>query len=63
MVLGISLLLAVVVLLFYIRKKVADLHDYVESKIDDVIDIAKRPATKIANLGSAIFGGRRSAKE
>lgn len=60
---GIVLLIAAVVLLFYIRKKIADLHHYVEEKVDDVVGVAMRPVEKIANIGSAFFRDRKTKKK
>jgi uncharacterized membrane protein len=56
MSLGVIFMLATVVLLFYIKKKVTDLHDYTKLKIDEVVEITERPIRTITNFGANLLG-------
>ncbi len=50
MVLGIIILLGIVVLLFYIKKKIGDLHDFVELRVDQVTNLGLKPVKKAADI-------------
>ncbi|CAN5148179.1 hypothetical protein BH11PAT1_BH11PAT1_5690 [soil metagenome] len=57
MVLGIVLLLGVVVLLFYIKKKVTDIHTNIETKIDQVSRIASHSGQFASDIGATLAEG------
>lgn len=60
MAINILLLIGIVVLLFYIKKKVTDVYDHVESKIDDLADFATSPVRKTVDaVKSLLHGGPR----
>ena len=55
MTLSILILLGIAILLFYIRKKITDLHDLVESKITEFTELTIDPIKKASNIARAFF--------
>lgn len=54
MTLGIILLLALVIAVFYIKKKVEDMHKTFEQKLDLVHKIVQRPAESAMDIGATV---------
>lgn len=50
MVLGILILIGIVVLLFYIKKKIGDLHDFVELRVDQLTNLTLKPVKKASDI-------------
>jgi uncharacterized membrane protein len=50
MVLGILILIGIVVLLFYIKKKIGDLHDFVELRVDQLTHLTLQPVKKASDI-------------
>lgn len=63
MVLGIFILIGIVVLLFYIKKKIGDLHDFVELRIDQLTDVTLKPVRKASHIVKNILhSSKRSSR-
>ena len=66
MVLAILILVGIVILVFYIKKKVDDVHTYIEAKVSDVADISLKPVRKVTEVAKAVLTPstphRRSAR-
>lgn len=50
MILGILILLGIVIMLFYIKKKIGDLHDFVELRVDQLTNLSVKPVKKAADI-------------
>lgn len=50
MILGILILIGIVVLLFYIKKKIGDLHDFVELRVDQLTNMTLKPVKKASDI-------------
>jgi hypothetical protein len=50
MVLGILILLGIVIMLFYIKKKIGDLHDFVELRVDQLTNLSVKPVKRAADI-------------
>jgi uncharacterized membrane protein len=50
MVLGILILIGIVILLFYIKKKIGDLHDFVELRVDQLTNLTLKPVKKASDI-------------
>lgn len=59
MALNILLLIGIVVLLFYIKKKVSDVYDQIESKIDDISDFVTSPVHKTVDVIKSLLPGNK----
>jgi len=57
MTLSILMLIGIVVLLFYIKKKIADIHEHVELKLDELADFAVSPVKKAVHFATSFFPG------
>lgn len=51
---GIVLLLAIVVAVFYIKKKVTDMHRTFEEKLEFIARITSRPAESAVDIGASL---------
>lgn len=51
------LLLGIVILLFYIKKKITDLHDTIENKINTVSSLVSQSGEIAANVGATLAQG------
>jgi hypothetical protein len=61
MTLSILILLGIAILLFYIRKKITDLHDLVELKITEFTELTLDPLKKASNLARSLFPHKTKA--
>ncbi len=57
MTMGILLLLGVVIILFYIKKKISDIYDNIEKKINQVSNIASHSGDIAASIGATLAEG------
>jgi len=57
------LLIAIGVLLFYIKKRVSDITDLAQRKVDDVLTSVSRPIKAAADITSALLPGRSSSSK
>ena len=57
MSISLLLLIGIVVLVFYIKKKVTDIHNNIEGKLEDINDMAIRPAKKVFDIASSFVSG------
>lgn len=57
MTLSIGILIAIAVLLFYIKKKVTEIHNYVDEKIEDLETITN-PVKKAVGFAASIFANK-----
>lgn len=55
MILGILILIGVVVLLFYVKKKVADLHTFIELRINELTELTVKPVKRAADIARSII--------
>ncbi len=58
MSLSLLLLIGLIVLVFYIKKKVTNIHDDIQSKLDDINDYGVKPVKKVIDIASSFFAGR-----
>lgn len=54
MTISLILLIAIVVLLFYIRNKVNDIHKQAQESLDKIVNQAVRPVETVAGIGAAV---------
>lgn len=62
MSLSLLLLIGLIVLVFYIKKKVTSIHDDIQAKLDDINDVAIRPARKVFDIASSFIAGASKAR-
>lgn len=62
MVLGILILIGIVVLLFYIKKKIGDLHDFVELRVDQLTNLTLKPVKKASDIVRDILPTSKKAR-
>jgi hypothetical protein len=55
MTLSILILLGIAILLFYIKKKITDLHDLVEQRIAEFTKLTIDPLKKASNIARSFF--------
>lgn len=55
MVLGILLLISIIVLLFYIKVKIGKLQDFIEERINDLLQLTIKPMKKAADTALGIL--------
>jgi uncharacterized membrane protein len=58
MSLSLLILIGIVILVFYIKKKVTNIHDEIQSKLDDINDYGVKPVKKAIDIASSFFGAR-----
>ncbi len=58
MSLSLLILIGIIVLVFYIKKKVSDIHDDIKAKLDDINDYGVKPVKKVIDIASSFFSGR-----
>lgn len=63
MSINILILIGIVVLLFYIKVKVSNIHDRIDEKINEINDYAVRPVKKVVDIASSFFAGSRRKKK
>lgn len=61
MVLGILILIGVVVLLFYVKKKVSDLHDFVELRVNQLTELTVQPVKRAADIARSLIPSQKTA--
>jgi flagellar biogenesis protein FliO len=62
MSLSLLILVGIIVLLFYIKKKVASIHAEIEAKIDDINNYAVKPVKKVVDIAGSFFSKRSTRK-
>lgn len=60
MILGILILIGIVVLLFYIKKKIGDLHAFVELRVDQLTNMTLTPMKKATDIVKDILPSRKT---
>ncbi len=50
MVLGIFILIGIVVMLFYIKKKIGDIHNFIELRVDELTSLTLKPVKNAADM-------------
>lgn len=63
MSLSLLILIGIIVLVFYIKKKVTDIHDDIQAKLDDINDYGVKPVKKVIDIASSFFSGRSERKK
>ncbi|HUQ85806.1 MAG TPA: hypothetical protein VM077_05775 [Candidatus Limnocylindrales bacterium] len=63
MSLSLLILIGIVVLVFYIKKKVTSIHDDIQSKLNDINDYGVKPVKKVIDIASAFFSGASKRKK
>ncbi len=56
MSLGVIFMLTMVILLFYIKKKITDLQKYITWKVDNIVSLVERPLKTVTNFGANLLG-------
>jgi uncharacterized membrane protein len=62
MILGILMLVGIIVLLFYIKKKIGDIHDFVELRIDQLTNLSLKPVKRASDMVRDILSTSPSKK-
>ncbi len=58
MSLSIIILIGIVILLFYIKKKITDIHKFAELKIEDITEFTSRPIKRAVSYATSLLSGR-----
>lgn len=62
MVLGILILIGIVILLFYIKKKIGDLQDFIELRVDQLTHMTLTPVKKASDIVKDILPSSKKAR-
>ncbi len=58
MSLSLLLLIGLIVLVFYIKKKITNIHDKIDQRLDDINDYGVKPVKKVIDIASSFFSSR-----
>lgn len=58
MSLSLLLFIGLIVLVFYIKKKITNIHDKIDQRLDDINDYGVKPVKKVIDIASSFFSNR-----
>lgn len=62
MVLAIVMLLGIVVLMFYLRKKIEDMYELIVTRIDELTAISLKPVKKATDIAKMLLSATRGKR-
>jgi hypothetical protein len=63
MSLSLLLLIGIIVLVFYIKKKITNIHDKVDQRLDDINDYGVKPVKKVFDIASSFFTSKNNSSK